>query len=154
MQEFLKELLRKIEEVDLKNAKTLAPKGEPSVSGKVLGTLPDNLKKFWFVLDAETANMDQRCKEYHKKLEKILAKKPTDATPEDLKFVQQHILMHDRNEMVTSLFWQGVKEAFPEVLIFGRGKITLCKDWQVVIESQWSSLIPPIAQVFDLWAKM
>ncbi|MFA5878503.1 MAG: hypothetical protein WC845_04015 [Candidatus Staskawiczbacteria bacterium] len=129
MQQFLKDLLDRIEKADL-GGKTAVPKGEVGTDDKVVGILPDDLKKLWVVLNADSIDLAKQCESTHDAAWRVTAERHPSAKNRDI--AQQHILAHSRHELIRSLFWHGVKAAFPQAVI-GDGSIGLCKDWQVTI---------------------
>ena len=69
------------------------------------------------------------------KLKKKLSSGPPkvrEVRREHMDFIFQHRLLHRRYKLVTDLFWQGVREAFPSVA-FEEESLVLCRNYQVVV---------------------
>ena len=130
MQQFLKDLLEEIDTIDLGDGE-IQPDKEVAEGEVVVGELPDNLKQFFGVFAQLHKDLSASCKAVHGRFEAILAKDRTTANPEDVAFVQQHLIEHGRIMIVNSIFWHAVKETFPE-LVEGDPSIGIRKDWKVV----------------------
>lgn len=129
MQRFLKDLLEKIEAVDLANTLHV-PDGEVEDGEKVVGILPDDMKRFYVVFSDSIDELTERVEDEQERLEELVAKPVSEFTPEDHTFAQQHVLARKKQEIVKDLFWLGVENAFPELTLVG--SMGVRKDWQVV----------------------
>ena len=123
------ELDKRINAVKL-GKNTPSPKGELEEGDKVVGILPLRLKKFNVVLSEICKEMAKECADDRHRALKLLATPVSEAKPEDLAFMAQHLLLHRRVDVVSELFWQDVRESFPEIA--GAPSIGLRKDWQLV----------------------
>jgi len=131
MQQYLKDLLLKIEAVDPSNG---VPEPEREVKGdeKVVGVMPDKLKRIYAVFCASCDDMRERCDRVHDRLEEMTTKSPAEAKPEDLEIARSHTIAHKRHELLADIFWQAVDETFAEQLVLSKETVGIRKGWQVV----------------------
>src|SRR3989344_4972480 len=116
---FLKKVVGMASEVSLKGLKS--PDSELETGEKVVGTLPDDLKKLYVVMQ----DAREKTKALHARLENV---------PEDVKklklIIQEHAVVHLEENLVREAFWTCVRLEFPETV---SGDVGLRKDWQVVL---------------------
>jgi hypothetical protein len=116
-------LQEQIEQMAMENVR--APKGsKPEKGEEVLGTVPDELKKFFAVLDARRAKLSSECDVAH---DQLLTMKPG---AERDALCEKHELEHLQLDLIKDLFWLCLREAFPRSLRQS-GKINLRDNWQV-----------------------
>jgi len=142
MKKFLEDLFARIEKVNLRGLRPALEEIESVKGVRIIGILPDNLKKFWAVVNAEGDALDKECESAHRRMEKMfepMAKR----SPGDLKFAQEHILRHGRHEVAVSLLWQEIKETFPESFL-SRGSIGVRTGWKVVIVPPQGPSLPGV----------
>lgn len=122
---FLKKVMGMVSEVSLKGLKS--PDHEPETGEKVVGTLPDDLKKLYVVM----LNAKEKTKAVHDRLEKEIPALG-DKVPEEKKkaIIQEHAVVHLEENLIHELFWTSVRLEFPET---SSDDVGLRKDWQVVL---------------------
>jgi len=131
MLKHLRQLVEDANAVVLDNEK-FQPEGEMMPGDIPLGILPDDIKKLWVVVRRRSDKLSKECDKIHGTLKVLAAKAPTAVTEKDKELIQQHTALHSRQEVLSEVFWQAVKEAFPQTFILP-GSIGLRKGWQVVI---------------------
>lgn len=131
MQKFLKSFSASIGAVDL--SKIISPGAEPEKGETLIGELPDELKKFYVLVDADTAELNKLRDGAYDRIVQLHVVGRENFAPADQKFMSECALAYKRHELIDALFWQAVKEAFSEVVLAtGHIAIILRKNWQVV----------------------
>ena len=133
MQQFLSDLLARVVAVDL--SKAVSPDLELEEGETLIGELPDALKKAWVVRQELGGELLKQCEAAHKRVIELMTGKllGNEMKTEDKVFIRQHVLAHKPQELVSSLFWHSIEEAFSEAeATDGAAAIALRKNWQVV----------------------
>ncbi|MCX6760222.1 MAG: hypothetical protein NTW46_02670 [Candidatus Nealsonbacteria bacterium] len=125
----LQQWLKRAKAVDLSDG-TLAPKSKVEKGEKVIGVLPDELKRFYAVYDASADELDAAHVQIEAEIDAV--KDPKDATREKADDIAlRHELCHTRHEIVWNFFWGNVRLAFPEII--SERSIGIRKGWKVVV---------------------
>lgn len=128
MQKFLLDLSRQIGAVKLGDDAT-GPKEEVGPGERVIGTLPEDVRKLFVVHSNHIDAMNGLCKGFHASSLEFLLGKPPE--PEDAVAADQHVVLHRQVELVSNIFWHSVRRAFPGIAC--EDHIGIRKDWQVVV---------------------
>ncbi|MCX6717999.1 MAG: hypothetical protein NTY81_00115 [Candidatus Staskawiczbacteria bacterium] len=124
------ELVRMIEMV----IPELIPEPEDEVKDgeTFVGILDDELKAIYAVYAASRDDLDCQCERDHGRIAAIIRKRMSqDIEPDELAFVQQHSIAHDRHKFISDFFWDKVEKSFPE-LTGNKDSIGLRRKWKVV----------------------
>jgi len=144
-------LFEKTREVNLRNlSKGVLPKAEIPKGGKVLGELPDELRKLWVVLSDMSNLQEVSCQRVHSEIGQMLEQVKDEPKVDDqvLKLAREHELEHRRLDMVNKYFWFCVREEFPEML-FPETNITICQGWKVVSRDPKSDFLESLRDAID-----
>jgi len=98
-----------------------------------VGELPDELKRLWAVYTTYTQNIQAQGEIVNMRLEEILSGNVSLACEgQDRELGFLNAASEGRQEIIGKIFWQGVREQFPDALIFAGRQPALRKGWQVV----------------------
>jgi len=132
MLDYLIDLRVRINAVNLEGV--VAP-GTPLEAGEVaIGEeLPDFLKKFFVVREQLREELWAECKSRHESMDAIVRTLTGELTDEEVTATAQHILVHQRMDVVDDIFWQEVREVSPRKMA---GKsMAIRNGWQLVVSS-------------------
>jgi hypothetical protein len=140
LQNLCGELQVKIDNVHLNDVDNL-PAKPVADDEKVLGTLPDELRRFDVVRLRMFEEMRAECNRVHGEVVNLLlAKSLFELAEDDLRAeiaerYPEYAKNHERASLIDNLFWNLVHEAFPEAEADDEesGGIGIRENWQVVI---------------------
>ena len=122
----LKAILNRMSEVSLKNAK--APEHALEEGEKVVGTMSDDLKRLYIVMDDACEELESVGKKSAAWIESFEGEElPKD---EDERKKREFLLLSNECRTAYTCFWNSLHHEFPETL---REDVAVRKDWQVVI---------------------
>jgi hypothetical protein len=148
MEQLLKDLLDRMGKVDLAAGIPIQMK-EVEEGEVVAGILSDDLKRFFIVFNQMGDELANECEKAHGLVDKLLADPSIADAAETKAVVLRHNSLHKRQDVLAELFWQGVKEQFPEAAA-SADKIVLRKDWQVAMSREQSE--DPLIELISLGA--
>jgi hypothetical protein len=123
----LQDLLNQLPTVDV--SAIAGPDTEVQDGETVLGVVPDDLRALSEIRNRISKDLKAGCEKVHQ-----LAHEPNgynNLSPENKAVVNDHILGHEKVDILDEMFWYGVKKAIPEA-IFAASGLGLRKDWKVV----------------------
>jgi hypothetical protein len=134
------QLIRKILDLinNIKEIPCTNPAGSDLNEGdRVIGTLSDELKKFYLVWVSERGRLDAGYAELNAKLNII--GDPMKATESEQRCItQEHYLIRNRYDIITNLFIFALKRSFPVLLPLANSDIEdnvyVLKDWRIAIK--------------------
>lgn len=127
-------LLEMVKNVDLRKVdKSLLPAGKVESGEKVVGVLPDHLRRFYIAVLTMNRDVKATCEKVHARFQsqQDAGVKPSQLTAEEKKLLYEHAVQHEWIDQVSQLFWLEVTNEFPELVMPGFGK-GLRQGWQVV----------------------
>lgn len=95
----------------------------------VLGVVPDDLRALFEIRNRISRDLKGGCNKVHQ-----LFHEPngySNLSAENKAVVNDHILGHEKVDILDEMFWYGVKKAIPEAILAANG-LGLRKDWKVV----------------------
>jgi hypothetical protein len=123
----LQDLLQQIPTVDVTTI--VGPSTEVQDGETVLGVVPDDLKALSEIRNRISDDLKEGCELVHQ-----LFHEPNgydNLSPENKAVVNDHILGHEKVDILDEMFWYGVKKAIPEAILAANG-LGLRKDWKIV----------------------
>jgi len=141
-------LLEMAKKVNLKQVdENLLPSAQVGEGEKVVGTLPDNLKRLFIAILQTNQDLRATCEGIHARFrpQKDAGKKPSDLPVEDRRLLDEHNAQHEWTDLAIQIFWMEVVNAFPEL---GRPATSkgLRQGWQVV---SWNPIQDALRSAFD-----
>lgn len=123
----LQDLLQQIPTVDV--SAITGPGTEVQDGETVLGVVPDDLRALSEIRNRISRDLKGGCDRVHQ-----LFHEPngySNLSAENKAVVNDHILGHEKVDILDEMFWYGVKKAIPEAILVANG-LGLRKDWKVV----------------------
>ena len=130
MQQFLQDVFARAKAVHLNNG-VPTPTEKVEKGDTVFGVLPDDLKRLYVVYDTHRDELARQCEATHDLIEEAKKKRKSEVKPEDMAIIQQHMLEHNKHELLGTIFWDSVKMVFPE-LVTTTQSIAIREGWQIV----------------------
>jgi hypothetical protein len=136
LRQYMLDLFAKMDAVN--PADVPEPKDRIAFGEKYVGILPDSLKGAYKVYSEITDALSEQCKTFHESAMRmmmdamLMGNKPDQMPAEEKALLAEHDMLHKRAGLSSRIFWQAVREAFPEIL-FNDETIGLRKGWRVVI---------------------
>ncbi|MGA2417944.1 MAG: hypothetical protein ABSF55_01795 [Candidatus Staskawiczbacteria bacterium] len=153
LQEFLAlcaELQTKVDAVQLDGQAGPDTPVDEAAGEKVLGTMSDDLRRLSIVHNKILDDMKSECEKFHVGTVEALMKTPlSEAAGKIEDAVSDHEKVHKRVDLVNTMFWRVVGDAFPTAETDDKVSLGIRKDWQVVMaparrESSRIIVGPPI----------
>lgn len=131
------QLLERMKDVDLSKVdKDLIPSDKVEENEKVVGVLPDHLKRLYVAIVMTRNEISQRCSEVHAHFQPtmVAGMKQSELSAEDRASLYRHIADHYWNNEMYDLLWVEITNEFPELAVRGINK-GIREGWKVVFSN-------------------
>ena len=124
---YLKKILACIDRISLKEISP--PKGKVGPGEMIVGTLPDDLKKMYAVMEMMRAEVNALIDEGNKRFGALNAGEQQKQEDEIIKLNKQLHLARNEYKLIERCFWDDMHLNFPNIV---PGLVGLRQEWQVV----------------------
>jgi len=147
---FLKEMLERIQAVDLSKFNADDEFGDIMPGDELVGVIPENIRKIYVAVLQHGEEVQKSCPAVHKRMAELKQsrKEGNIKMPEkaDLELIQGHALAHDERDLFRDYFWICVKRHFNSNYLI-TGNLSLRKGWEVV---SWCDEIELLRTLIDI----